>query len=124
MSGSLAGTWYPNRIADGTLSDPTIQKWFDTSAFRAPAAFTFGNSGRNILRGPGMSDIDLSMGKSFRIPILGESAQLQFRVDSVNAINHPSFANPAAGIGNASAGSISGTRVDGRTVQLGARLSF
>jgi hypothetical protein len=45
-------------------------------------------------------------------------------VDSTNIINHPSFSNPNASIGGSSVGRITGTSVGGRTVQLGARLSF
>jgi hypothetical protein len=124
LSGSLAGTWYPNRIANGTLSNPTIQRWFDTSAFAQPAQFTFGNSGRNVLRGPGMSDIDFSMAKAFGIPLLGEAGRLQIRVDATNVINHPSFSSPNASIGTLGAGVITSTSIGGRSLQLGARLSF
>ena len=61
------GSQFPNRIASGELpsSERTIDRWFDVSAFTAPAQFTFGNSGRNILRGPGTKQIDLSLFKSF-----------------------------------------------------------
>jgi hypothetical protein len=123
LSGSLAGSWYPNRIGDGALSDPTNRHWFDTSAFVAPAAYTFGNSGRNVLRGPGFSSVDFSMSKEFSIPKL-EQGRLQVRMDAANAINHPSFSNPNASIGTANAGVISGTSLSGRTLQLSARMSF
>ena len=46
----------PNRICDGSISNPTIDKWFDTSCFVAPTDLTgtYGNAGRNIIRGPGI----------------------------------------------------------------------
>jgi hypothetical protein len=122
-TGALAGTLYPNLVGNPNLSNPSVNAWFNTAAFAQPAAYTFGNSGRNILRGPGMSDIDFSMGKSFRMPKL-ETHELQIRIDATNVINHPSFANPNATIGNTNAGVISGTTVNGRTIQLGARYSF
>lgn len=124
LSGSLAGTWYPNRVASGEVSNPTLEHWFDTSAFMQPAPFTFGNSGRNILRGPMMSQIDYSMAKNFAIPPLGEAARIQLRIDSTNVINHASFGNPNVAIGTPGAGRISSTTVGGRTVELGVRLSF
>jgi hypothetical protein len=124
LSGSLAGSWYPDRIANGGLADPTIGRWFDTSAFVQPAPFTFGNSGRNILIGPGMLSLDASMSKNFAIRMLGEGGRLQLRIDATNALNHPIFNNPNALIGTPGAGIISSTINAGRTVQLGARLSF
>src|SRR5258708_22443295 len=93
-SGALSGscfcsfTQFPNRVGDGRRSDPTIDHWFDATAFRIPAANSFGNSGRNILRGPHYVDVDLSLGKSFH---LWESMRLEIRADAFNAFNHPNF---------------------------------
>ena len=54
MSGDVAnvgnGLSGPNRIASGKASNPSVDSWFDPSAFATPAPYTFGNSGRNILR--------------------------------------------------------------------------
>lgn len=124
LTGSLAGSWYPNRIGSGTLPNPSIQQWFNTSAFVQPAQFTFGNSGRDILRGPGMVDFDLSAAKNFRISKLGEGGRLQLRLDATNGFNHPNFANPNSQIGTPGAGIISSTALPGRTIQIGAKLSF
>jgi hypothetical protein len=123
LSGALSGNWYSNVVGDPGLSNPTISHYFNTAAFAQPAAFTFGNAGRNILVGPRMSDIDFMMAKSFTIPKL-ERGRLQLRIDAINVINHPSFSNPNASIGTTSAGIITSTTVGGRVVQLGARLSF
>lgn len=123
-TGSLAGTWYPNRIANGNLSDPTITKWFDPSAFTVPASYTFGNSGRNVLIGPGRTTLDFSMGKNFAISKVREGMQLQIRVDATNILNHACFSTPNSSIGSSSAGIITGTSVGGRFLQLGARLAF
>lgn len=101
------GTQYPNRIADGNLpsSQRSIDRWFDASAFVAPAQFQFGNAGRNILYGPGTNQTDLSLFKSFRI---GEKAGrgLQFRAEAFNVLNTPQFNNPNASIGFAGVGRI------------------
>lgn len=123
QTGALAGNWFPNVVGDPSLPNPTIHQWFNTAAFAQPAAFSFGNEGRNILRGPDMSDIDFSMAKSLLLPRL-EGGILQFRFDATNIINHPSFSNPSNSIGTSGAGIITGTTVGGRVLQLGARLSF
>jgi hypothetical protein len=123
LSGALSGNWFPNLVGDPHLANPTIRRYFNTAAFAQPAPFTFGNSGRNILFGPLMSDIDFSMAKSFIIPRF-ERGRLQLRLDATNIINHPSFGNPNASVGTPNAGIITTTTVGGRVVQLGARLSF
>ncbi len=59
----------PNRICDGKLDNPTIDRWFDTSCFVPPTdnTGTYGDSGRNIIRGPGSFNIDASLIKNTRI---------------------------------------------------------
>jgi hypothetical protein len=123
LSGSLAGNWYPNRLAKGTLANPSINLWFDPTAFAQPAPYTFGNSGRNILRGPGFRNMNLSLAKSFRIRALGESSRLQIRMDAYDVFNHPNFGMPNTGIGTPGVGVIS-SALTNRNIQLGAKLSF
>lgn len=122
-SNSLAGWWYPNVVGNPSVSHPTIQEWFNPAAFAQPAANTFGNAGRNILRGPRMSDVHFSMAKTFTMPKF-ESGKLQIRMDAQNILNHPSFGNPNANIGDPGAPQISYVTVGGRNIQLGARFSF
>ncbi|MBI3696382.1 MAG: TonB-dependent receptor [Acidobacteria bacterium] len=122
---TLAG-WYANR-ADVVSKDlyPTnrnIEQWFNPAAFAVPAPFSFGNGARNLLFGPGQSIIDLSVLKDTRI---GERCTLQFRAESFNFPNHPSFGNPSANISvPASVGKIRGTSVAARAVQFGMKLLF
>ena len=122
-SNSLAGNWYPNLVGNPSLSHQSIAQWYNPAAFASPAANTFGNTGRNILRGPGLTDFDFSMAKTFTMPRF-ERAALQIRMDAVNILNHPSFNNPNNNIGNPQAGQITSTTVGGRNIQLGARFSF
>ena len=122
---SAAESWYPNVVGNPSLSNPSVNRWFNTAAFAQPGAFTFGNSGRNILRGPGLADVDFSFGKYFAIPVLGESSRFQIRFDATNILNHANFSNPNAQIGTPAAGIITSTITGtGRTLQLGARFSF
>lgn len=123
------GTQFPNRIGSGELpsSGRTIDRWFDASAFVALPPYTFGNSGRNILRGPGTKQIDLSAFKNFRFT---ESRRLEFRAEAFNALNTPQFNNPNAAIGFSgvakitSAGSPTVYQRTSRQIQLALKLYF
>jgi len=98
----------PNRISDGNLpgGQRTIDRWFDLGAFATPAQFTFGNSGRGILVGPGNFNVDAGIHRQF---VIGERYKLTFRWEMFNAFNRANFGNPNSAIGNPQAGQISGT---------------
>jgi hypothetical protein len=102
-SGSV--TQWPNRIGSGTLSNPTINKWFDPTAFVSPGSYNYGDSGRNILFGPGTKEFDLSLFKEFPFNE-SKSRHLQFRAEAFNVFNTPQFNNPNASIGNAAVATI------------------
>lgn len=113
----------PNRIADGNLPPDlrTTTHWFDTAAFVAPACVCFGNSGRNIVRGPGFVDLDLGIDRDFRFT---ERMRLQFRVEAFNLANHPNFGLPNMAIGNAQVGIIGSVINPERQIQLAMKLYF
>ncbi|HKX31314.1 MAG TPA: TonB-dependent receptor, partial [Blastocatellia bacterium] len=115
----------PNRIGSGKLDNPTVDRWFDLSAFvpTADANGTYGNSGRNILRAPGQTNLDLSLVKVTRFR---ERFESQFKVEFFNALNHPQFAAPGNTIGSGSAGRISALLFNSpmRQIQLAMKLSF
>lgn len=92
--------WYATRadVVPGASLYPsrrTEDEWFSAAAFRTPAPFTFGNSARNLLFGPGQTVLDLSVLKN--VPVT-ERWTLQFRADAFNLPNSPSLGNPAANI--------------------------
>jgi hypothetical protein len=99
------GVQWPNRIASGALSDPTINRWFDASAFVAPPQYVYGNAGRNALYGPGTKQFDVSAFKSFYFS-RDHDVRLQFRAEMFNIFNTPQFNNPGTSIGNLTAGII------------------
>ena len=66
-------------------------QWLNPAAFSVPAAGSFGNSMRNGLTGPGLSQLDLTLGKKFRF---AESKNVEFRAEIYNIFNHANFANP------------------------------
>ncbi len=110
----------PNRLASGALSDPTIRRWFDVSAFAVPALYTYGNSGRNILYGPGFFNWDAVLMRNFPIR---ERLRLQFRGEFFNATNTPAFGNPVTNIQAATAGQILSAG-EPRDVQVALKLIF
>jgi hypothetical protein len=63
----------------------------DTTAFAVPALYTFGTSSRNQLYGPGYSNVNFSIFKSFAVR---EGIKFQFRAEASNLFNHPSAGNP------------------------------
>jgi hypothetical protein len=113
----------PNRLADGNLSrgERTVDRWFDPNAFAVPAAFTFGNSGRNVLRAPGLVNLDLLIGRNF---VFTERTRLEFRGEFYNFTNSVHFGRPNAVIGSPQAGTITNTATPNRQIQLGLRLVF
>jgi hypothetical protein len=121
----------PNRVCNGNISNPTIDRWFDTSCFVPPTdtTGTYGDSGRGVIRGPGSFNIDASIIKNTRFG----HVNTEFRIEAFNLLNHPQFANPNTTIGNAAVGTISamlsspscslcGTTE--RQVQLGFKVKF
>jgi outer membrane receptor protein involved in Fe transport len=132
LDGSLAGTWFPNRVGDASVSNPTVQEWFNPSAFAAPAPGTFGNSGRDVLFGPSWKQVDFGLAKHFAIHKLGEGGDLEIRADAFDLFNTANFGQPNPDIGTPSAGTITSANYsngnfpysEGRIIQLGATLTF
>ncbi|MDQ6699485.1 MAG: TonB-dependent receptor, partial [Acidobacteriota bacterium] len=123
---SNAGGSRPNRLKSGETADKKLTHWFDTSfnvpdaAWATPAQYTYGNAGRNILRGPHRTNLDFSVFKQFA---LTERFRLQFRGEFFNIFNHPQFDLPNATIGNPAAGVISSTVGTPRDIQFSLRLT-
>jgi carboxypeptidase family protein len=115
----------PNRIESGEIDNQTVDRWFDITAFQQTPDITgtYGNSGRNILRAPGQTNLDISLVKVTRFR---ERFEYQFKVEFFNALNHPQFAAPGNNIGSANAGVISSLLFNSpmRQIQLAMKLSF
>ena len=132
------GSIRPDRIADGELSNPTRQKWFDPQAFSRvtcnvssrPDLCRFGTAGYNILESPGQRNVDFSLFKNFAFK---ERYSLQFRSEFFNALNTPYFGQPN-GIGFSSVnsltpdaarmGEVRSLRTPMRIVQFALKLFF
>jgi hypothetical protein len=123
------GIQYPNRIGSGHLAHPSVKEWFNIADFVAPPAYTFGNSGRNILFGPGTKQFDISLFKTVHLNESG-TKYFQFRAEAFNVFNIPQFNNPNAQIGSVNAGIISSAgqpvlfQRTSREIQLAGKLYF
>jgi carboxypeptidase family protein len=114
---------YPNLTGNPHVSNQSISQWFNPAAFAIPSANTFGSNKRNSLRGPKLTDLDFSLGKTWGLPGW-EQGKLGLRMDATNILNHPSFQNPDGKLTDSSVGTITGTTIGGRVLQLAARFSF
>ncbi len=92
-TGGNFGEDRPNVLFNPALAHPNPQEWFDTAAFAIPAPYTWGNAGRNILRGPGLATVDLSLRRRFAI---GEGLHLTAEAQSFNLLNRTNFNQPDA----------------------------
>jgi hypothetical protein len=99
----------------------TRTKWFSTSSFAIPGPLQWGNMQRNMLRGPGRNNWNMSMFKTFRFT---ESASFEFRVETFNTFNHTQWTNPGTNIlASSSFGIITGT-YNPRNLEIGMKLNF
>ena len=113
---NLVGNPYPAGFQKG------IHAWFNTAAFANPAAGNFGNSGRDLLRGPRLDLLNLSVFKDFTI---FERLRMETRLESFNTLNHPQFGFPSANVTSTTTfGTISTTARDNRELQLAVRITF
>jgi hypothetical protein len=128
------------------------QAFFDANCDPAPPTFggplppgdlrcfnLRGNSGRNVLTGPGVTSLDFSIFKNNKIRRISENFNVQFRVEMFNIMNHPNFAPPGPGDGNTdifdptgasgappagTAGALLRTTVSERQIQFAIKVIF
>lgn len=98
----------------------SVTAWFDTTAFAQPGSGRFGTSGRNILRGPNVNNLDLSLFKNLDF---AKGMKLQFRLESFNVLNHTQFTSVQTNVAAPSFGVVTGAR-PGRINQLGLKFTF
>ena len=120
-TGGTFGSDRPNVVGSPSLANPSAKEWFNTAAFAIPAKYTFGNAGRNILRGPGLATFDLSLSRKFTI---SDRTTFQVQAQAFNLLNRENLNLPnlfADDPGNF--GKIFSAKAP-RQVQLAMRLSF
>ncbi len=121
-SNDLAQATRPDRLSNGALDNPTANMWYNVAAFPIvpDSAYRYGNSGRNILDGPGSIAMNLALSKNFQIR---ERSRAQFRWETFNTTNHSNLNLPAVNIDKSNAGTITKAK-PARVMQLGLRLQF
>jgi len=115
-----------NPAFTGPIVQGNPNQWFNPKAFILPPSGTWGNLGRGVFQGPGLSELDLSL---FKNTIITEQVRLQFRAEFFNALNHSNFGTPSATVfsGTAysnSAGLITTAATTARQIQFGLKLIF
>jgi len=118
---SFGGGQRPNLVGDPHVSNPTVDRWFNTDAFAQPDAFTFGNVPRYMpnLRAPGYNNWDLAIQKWWYG--WDEKLRVQFRAEMFNAFNHTNFYAPNQFLGDGAFGKISGC-FPARSLQFGLKI--
>lgn len=115
------GTQRPNVIGNPYAGSHTIAHFFNTAAFEQAPLYQFGTAGRNSLRGPHFTNVDLSLFRYF--PIWHEH-RAEFRAEAFNLFNHPQFANPDGVLQDPTFGQITATTGNPREIQLAVKYTF
>jgi hypothetical protein len=109
-------------LSDNRSHAEMIQKWFDTSKFTVNAIGTFGNTGRNILRGPRYFNTDFGL---LKVTKISKDVSVQFRAEAFNLFNNVNFQLPNNNVSSAQFGQITAVVEDSqRIIQFGLKLIF
>jgi len=121
----------PNMLCDPAASNPTVDQWFNASCLQqvSDTTGTFGSMGRNVVRGPGDFNIDMSLIKNTRFG----NVNTEIRIEAFNVFNHLQLANPNTTFGSSSFGTITAMLASPscatcgtteRQIQLGFKVKF
>jgi hypothetical protein len=99
----------------------SINEWFNTSAYVVPQRYTYGNAGRNSLRGPNYTNVDASLFRNFT---LYREISFQFRAEFFNLFNHTNFGNPDGTLEDSTYGEIRGQNGNSRQIQFAGKVTF
>lgn len=122
LGGATGGLGYLNKAAFTTI--PVIGA---TAGLTGSGGTGYGNAGYGIVRGPGQVNFDSTIQKTTRVGGLREDANLVFRAEFFNLMNHAQFANPTAAqlqVNNSSFGQITSTSVNPRLIQFALKYVF
>jgi hypothetical protein len=108
-------------LRDPNIRDQKPERWFDTGVFVLPRAYTFGNAGRNIVFGDGLTSLDLSAMQQFK---LRERVTLQLRGEFFNALNNTNFADAPGRIAFTPGFGRYFAAENPRQIQIGAKVLF
>ncbi len=125
-SGFGYGSQRPNATGVSPVTTGTLEQrlgnYINPAAFSQAPQFTFGNISRTLdMRGPGMSNWDMSV---FKTVTIKEKLKAQFRCEALNALNTPQFYGPNVSFGSSTFGKITSQANFSRQLQLALRFSF
>jgi hypothetical protein len=129
LSGDVANTgnanssyMRPNLIGITTPSNQTPNGWILSSGFATPAAFTFGNLGRNTFRSDWGKNVDLSVFREFPVK---ERLTFVLRTEAFNLFNVSTFGVPINNLTNPNFGKVTSLAVQQpRELQLSLKVRF
>jgi hypothetical protein len=110
-----------NKVGSPGLSHTSAAEWFNTAAYISPLPYTFGDAGRNSIRGPAYWNLDTSV---FRIFPVGEGREFEFRAEAFNVLNNVNLGQPVNDITSGNFGKIGNTANSARQLQLAAKFIF
>ncbi len=114
-----------NPVLDpGRPKGQKVLAYFDRGRFENAAPNTRGTLGRNALIGPGFANVDISLGKGWRVPYIGERGRVEYRFEAFNLFNTTHLANPVTGRTNPNFGRILSTDGDPRILQMGLKVAW
>jgi len=105
-------------FSNGPTADQNF--WFNPQAFARPAPGTFGNAGRNPVRGPHQQNWDFALFKTFGPP---SGTRIQLRAEAFNFPNYPNLSNPQTNPTNGSFGRVT-AKTSERNIQLSLKVLF
>ncbi len=119
------GNWWPDRVRDPRIENPTAERWFDTAAFTSPrnadGTWRLGNAGRSILATDSPFNVDAGLMKNFKVT---ERWNLQVRWEAFNLTNTPTLGDPVSNLESPDFGKVRTTVSTPRQMQFALRLSF
>lgn len=116
----ISGAESLGRSAAIPSDEQTVDRWFDTSAFRQRQTLELVGLARlPDVRSAGRNNFDLSL---FKTTSITEKLRLQFRAESFNAFNRPEFSSPSGAFGTANFGRVTSTNTFARQYQFGLKL--
>jgi hypothetical protein len=89
----------PDHLRDANIAadQRTTGRWFDVSAFSAPAAGRFGTAAKGVIKGPGSEVVNVGLAKMF---VIGERSRIRWEITATNFFNTPNYTNPNTSINN------------------------
>jgi len=128
IANAVVGAMRPDRLCNGKISNRTVAEWFNPNCFtndillagQTNGIYRFGNSGRSIIEGPGIFNLDMGVYKNFD---LSERFKMEFRAEFFNILNHANFNGMSMSLTSGSTGQLTGA-MDGRDIQFALKLTF